>query len=79
MAEAKALQNQLALVEWGLAKFAINGTKWVVAERLGYPVTSAHCRRPYPQFTNDENKKWLLDRVSILDPVEQKLMDRDGL
>lgn len=71
--EAQALQIKLAVAEWGFGKSGINGTKWVVAKKLGYPETSADCRRPYPRYTSEERRKWVLNQVSCLDAVEQNL------
>ncbi|KAK2752330.1 hypothetical protein FQN55_007370 [Onygenales sp. PD_40] len=71
--EAQVLQKKLAVAEWGFAKGGINGTKWVVAKKLGYPETSADCRRPYPKYSSEEKKQWVLNQVSNLDEIEQKL------
>jgi len=71
--EAEALQRQLAVSEWGFAKGGINGTKWVVAKKLGYPESSSDCRRPYPKYSGEEKKAWIVKQVSVLDVVEQKL------
>lgn len=71
--EAQALQKQLAVAEWGFGRSGINGTKWVVAKKLGYPESSADCRRPYPKYSEDETKQRLLNHVSRLDPIEQGL------
>lgn len=57
--EAEPLQLQLNAVEWGFAKGGINGTKWVVARRLGYPESSAACRRPHPKYDNAEKQAWI--------------------
>ncbi|RLL98521.1 hypothetical protein CFD26_107257 [Aspergillus turcosus] len=73
MEEAQALQKKVAVAEWGFAKCGINGTKWVVAKKLGYPEDSAHCRRPYPKYSSEEKKTWLFNQVSTLDAVEQGL------
>lgn len=67
------LQKHVAVAELGFAKSGINGSKWVVAKKLGYPETSSDCRRPYPKYSNEEMKKWLLNQVSGLDPFEQRL------
>jgi 4-hydroxy-2-oxoglutarate aldolase len=71
--EAQALQKRLAVAEWGFGKSGINGTKWLVAKKLGYPENSSSCRRPYPKFEGEEEKKWVLRQVSGLDPIEQSL------
>ena len=74
--EAQALQKQLAIAEWGFGKSGINGTKWVVAKKLGYPEASSHCRRPYPLYAEAE-KRWLLNQIAVLDPIEQMVVNRD--
>lgn len=60
-------------MEWGFAKGGINGTKWVVAKNLGYPETSADCRRPYPKYADEEKRAWILKQVEVLDSVEKSL------
>lgn len=60
-------------MEWGFAKGGINGTKWVVAKKLGYPETSEDCRRPYPRYTDEEKRAWILKQVQVLDSVENSL------
>ncbi|KAF2154479.1 aldolase [Myriangium duriaei CBS 260.36] len=69
--EASALQVKLSVMEWGFAKGGINGTKWVVAKKRGYPETSSHCRRPYPVYASAEKKQWILNQVSVLDENEE--------
>jgi 4-hydroxy-2-oxoglutarate aldolase len=71
--EASALQIKLSVMEWGFGKGGINGTKWVVATKRGYPETSADCRRPYPRYTDEEKRKWIVNQVSGLDEVEASL------
>ena len=71
--EAEAAQLKLAQMEWGFAKGGINGTKWVVAKRLGYPLTSCHCRRPYPQFSDAKKQAWIDGVVGILEEDEAEL------
>lgn len=71
--EAERLQVQLATVEWGFAKGGINGTKWVVAKRLGYPESSAACRRPYPLYQDAEKQSWIDSTVEPLAKVEKRL------
>jgi 4-hydroxy-2-oxoglutarate aldolase len=71
--EASALQIKLSVMEWGFGKGGINGTKWVVATKRGYPEASADCRRPYPRYTDGEKRKWILDQVSGLDKLEASL------
>ncbi|KAF2737835.1 aldolase [Polyplosphaeria fusca] len=72
-AEASALQIKLSVTEWGFGKGGINGTKWVVAKKRGYPETSADCRRPYPRYTSEEKRDWVLKQVSGLDDIEASL------
>ncbi|KAL5117172.1 hypothetical protein ACEQ8H_004860 [Pleosporales sp. CAS-2024a] len=71
--DASALQIKLSVTEWGFGKGGINGTKWVVAKKRGYPEASADCRRPYPRFTDEERRKWVLNQVSGLDEIEASL------
>ncbi|ORX97510.1 hypothetical protein BCR34DRAFT_496842 [Clohesyomyces aquaticus] len=73
VAEAQALQIKLSVAEWGFAKGGINGTKWVVAKKLGYPEASCDCRRPYPRYTNEEKREWILKKVAGLDSDEAAL------
>ncbi|KAF2645797.1 aldolase [Massarina eburnea CBS 473.64] len=72
-AEASALQIKLSVTEWGFGKGGINGTKYVVAHKRGYPATSADCRRPYPRYTDEEKRKWVVSQVSGLDEIEKSL------
>ena len=72
-AEASALQVKLSVTEWGFGKGGINGTKYVVAYKRGYPENSADCRRPYPQYTDEKSRKWIVEQVSGLDDVEVSL------
>lgn len=72
-AEASALQIKLSVTEWGFGKGGINGTKYVVAHKRGYPETSADCRRPYPRYTDSEKRKWVVNQVSGLDDIEKSL------
>jgi len=72
-AEASDLQIKLSVTEWGFAKGGINGTKWAVAAKRGYPSTSADCRRPYPKYDNEEKRKWVVNQVSALDDIEASL------
>lgn len=71
--EAERLQLQLASVEWAFAKGGINGTKWVVAKRLGYPESSAACRRPYPLYQSAEKQAWINATVEPLAKTESRL------
>ncbi|KAF2014878.1 aldolase [Aaosphaeria arxii CBS 175.79] len=73
LAEASALQIKLSVTEWGFGKGGINGTKWVVAKKRGYPETSSDCRKPYPRFTSQEKREWILKQVSGLDEIESSL------
>jgi hypothetical protein len=72
-AEASALQIKLSVTEWGFGKGGINGTKWVVAHKRGYPETSADCRKPYPKYASAEKQKWVVNQVSGLDDIEASL------
>ncbi|KAI4642195.1 hypothetical protein J4E93_007339 [Alternaria ventricosa] len=71
--EASALQIKLSVTEWGFGKGGINGTKYVVAHKRGYPESSADCRRPYPRYTDEEKRKWVVNQVSGLDELEASL------
>ncbi|KAL2061687.1 hypothetical protein VTL71DRAFT_7064 [Oculimacula yallundae] len=66
---AEKAQIKLAAVEWGFANGGINGTKWVVAQYLGYPESSCHTRRPYPKFADVKRQEWIL---GIMKPLEAK-------
>ncbi|KAH7132471.1 hypothetical protein B0J11DRAFT_601055 [Dendryphion nanum] len=72
-AEASALQIKLSVTEWGFGKGGINGTKYVVAKKRGYPETSADCRKPYPRYTNEDKRSWIVSQVSGLDEIEASL------
>ncbi|KNG49151.1 dihydrodipicolinate synthase [Stemphylium lycopersici] len=72
-AEASALQIKLSVTEWGFGKSGINGTKYVVAHKRGYPESSADCRRPYPRYTDEEKRRWVVNQVSGLDELESSL------
>ncbi|KAF1358174.1 aldolase [Lizonia empirigonia] len=71
--QASALQVKLSVTEWGFGKGGINGTKYVVAHKRGYPESSADCRRPYPRYTDEEKRKWVVNQVSGLDEIEASL------
>lgn len=71
--EAERAQLKLAQMEWGFGKGGINGTKWVVAKRLGYPMASCHCRRPYPQYADTEKQAWIDRVVGVLEVDEKQL------
>ncbi|CAH0051691.1 unnamed protein product [Clonostachys solani] len=73
--ESVDLQKRLAAMEWGFAKSGINGVKWVVGELLQYPAAKRHCRRPYPQFSDDKKQKWILDVVRPLLEDERSMND----
>lgn len=74
--EAVALQAELGQMEWGFAKGGINGTKWVVAKLRGYPEQSSHCRRPYPVFSSEEKKSWIMKQVSPLARAEKRVSSK---
>ena len=74
--EAEAAQLELAKAEWGFGKGGINGTKWVVAQLLGYPEGSWHCRRPYPKFGDKGMQDWVLGVVGPLMETEKLLGGR---
>lgn len=71
--EASALQLKLAQMEWGFGKGGINGTKWVVAKLQGYPLEKCHCRRPYPQYADEEKQKWIYGVCAPLGEEEARL------
>ncbi|KAK0366668.1 hypothetical protein LTR02_001072 [Friedmanniomyces endolithicus] len=71
--EAQKLQYTLAVCELGFGEGGINGTKWVVAELLGYPAEARDCRRPYPRFVSKERQQWILDQVQVLEAEETRL------
>ncbi|KAK1057797.1 hypothetical protein LTR74_013869 [Friedmanniomyces endolithicus] len=71
--EALKLQYTLAVCELGFGEGGINGTKWVVAELLGYPAEARDCRRPYPKFVSKERQQWILDQVRVLEAEETRL------
>ncbi|KAF4465323.1 dihydrodipicolinate synthase [Fusarium albosuccineum] len=74
--EAEAAQLKLAQMEWGFAKGGINGTKWVVAKILGYPLESCHCRRPYPTYSDESKQDWILKVVEPLAATENSIAKR---
>ncbi|PSR79457.1 dihydrodipicolinate synthetase [Coniella lustricola] len=75
--QAHDLQLELAKMEWGFAKGGINGTKWVVAKLRGYSMDSAHCRRPYPRFADEQKQAWIVDLVAPLTRFEEENDDDD--
>lgn len=60
-------------MEDGMGKGGINGTKWVVANLLGYPQESCHPRRPYPQYTDSKKQAWVKATCEILVEDEKRL------
>ena len=74
--EAEAAQLKLAQTEWGFAKGGINGTKWIVAKGLGYPLESCDCRRPYPKYADEANQAWISSVVEPLAKIEGSLGKR---
>lgn len=71
--EAEKAQIELAAVEWGFAKGGINGTKWVVAQYLGYPESSCHTRKPYPRYSDSKKQAWIMDIMRPLEATEKAL------
>jgi 4-hydroxy-2-oxoglutarate aldolase len=71
--ETEQAQIDLAAVEWGFAKGGINGTKWVVAQYLGYPEASCHTRRPYPRYSDTKKQAWILETLRPLEAKEKSL------
>ncbi|KAF8860392.1 aldolase [Acephala macrosclerotiorum] len=71
--EAEQAQIDLAAVEWGFAKGGINGTKWVVAQYLGYPESSCHTRRPYPRYSDAKKQAWIMETMRPLEAKENSL------
>lgn len=76
LSEASALQISLSRCEVGFGQSGINGTKWVVAYQLGYPIASSHCRRPYPRFEEEKKKAWLLSTMETCRHIEVALVKR---
>lgn len=74
--EAEAVQLKLAQMEWGFGKGGINGTKWIVAKLLGYPLTSCDCRRPFPKYDDESKQAWLTSVVEPLAATENGLGKR---
>lgn len=73
VSEANALQISISRCEIGFGQSSINGTKWVVAHNLGYPLTSSHCRRPYPKFQDEKKKAWLSTTMETCRHIEVAL------
>jgi 4-hydroxy-2-oxoglutarate aldolase len=76
--EAEQAQIDLAAVEWGFAKGGINGTKWVVAQYLGYPEASCHTRRPYPRYSDAKKQAWILETLRPLEAKEKSLKSAEN-
>lgn len=76
--ESEALQLKLAKMEWGFAKGGINGTKWVVAKLLGYPLESCDCRRPYPKYSDASKQEWILSVCEPLGKTEASIKARSA-
>lgn len=74
--EANKLQIEVSKTEIGFGRAGINGTKWVVAQLRGYSEGSSHCRRPYPKFTDEKKKAWLLEKMVPCTGVENVLLKR---
>lgn len=70
--DAQQAQIDLAAVEWGFAKGGINGTKWVVADYLGYGEESCHTRRPYPRFSDQGKQAWIRETMRPLEAKEKE-------
>ena len=78
LAEAQRLQLELGKMEVGFGEGGINGTKWVVAELLGYPAESRDCRRPYPRFEDAKRQQWILHTVRGLAIEESRIAASEG-
>lgn len=74
--EATDLQLKIAAAEWAFAKGGINGSKWVVAKMLEYPMESAACRRPYPLFTDEAKQNEMIQLVQKLKPEEELIRSK---
>ncbi|CAM1502716.1 Fc.00g074920.m01.CDS01 [Cosmosporella sp. VM-42] len=74
--EAEAAQLRLAQMEWGFAQGGINGTKWIVAKNLGYPMESCDCRKPYPKYHDKSKQAWISGVVEPLAKIEGSLGKR---
>ncbi|KAJ5971528.1 Aldolase-type TIM barrel [Penicillium vulpinum] len=72
-AEATALQKKLVLPEWGIGTSDVSGMKWIISKERGYPLSSAHCRRPFPKFDDVEKQERVVRLVAPLLPVEEEL------
>ncbi|KAI1612749.1 hypothetical protein EDD37DRAFT_678968 [Exophiala viscosa] len=76
VAEATVLQKQLGLPEWGVGTSGVNGMKWIIVKRRGYPETSAHCRRPFPRFVDAEKQERVMKLTAPMVPIEKELTTR---
>lgn len=76
MPAAIELQKKLAKPEWGMSNQNVNGMKWLIAKERGYPDTSAHCRRPFPVFSNPEKRAVMVKSIAPLLSVEEALVPR---
>lgn len=70
------LQTKLGVPEWGISSSDVSGMKWIIAHERGYPETSAHCRRPFPKYSDPEKKARSKKMVSTLIPVENQLQSK---
>lgn len=71
--EARILQQKVAVADLGMGKGGINGTKWVVCKLLGYPDSSAACRKPYPLFTEKKMQEMIIAKMRPLEGIEANL------
>lgn len=76
IAEATVLQKKLVLPEWGIGTSDVNGMKWIITKTHGYPITSAHCRRPFPKFSDTEKQDRVVRLVAPLIPIEEALKSK---
>lgn len=72
-ARPERFQIDVAVAESAFTKGGINGSKWLVAKLLGYPMSSAACRRSYPPFTHESKQHEMPGLVNDLRAVEGKL------
>ncbi|KAF4762688.1 hypothetical protein N7455_012726 [Penicillium solitum] len=76
IAEATALQKKLVQPEWGIGTSDVNGMKWIIAKERGYPLSSAHCRRPFPKFADSEKQDRVVRLVAPLLATEEELKSK---
>jgi 4-hydroxy-2-oxoglutarate aldolase len=76
--EASKAQLELARMEWGFGLAGVNGTKWAVAQVLGYPEGSWHCRRPYPRFEDGEKRGVVMGLIGPFAEVEKGIDGKRG-